>query len=339
MTKSHSARPKSCVAAPAICAAAISIFLVCISSFAQQPDLQKIRVLYLNRPLPAVVAQSQGIFAKYGIDAELVVEPGSEKLRSDLASGEGDVAFIAADNAVAMVDSGAGNVVIVMGGESSVNELIAQPEIKSIADLRGRKALVDAPNTAYALQLKKILLVNGLQPGKDVEIKSVGSTPYRLQGLKDDKENAAAILNPPFSILAKHAGLVSLGSVLKLLGADQDRATFALRPWAVSHSDLLEKYLAGYIEGQRWLMAPANKSLVVALLMKESNVTEEIANEWYAVVMKPGGYARDARFDVEGFRKTLQQRAEVEGGTNTKAPSAEKYYDLSYYREALKKLK
>ena len=86
-----------------------------------------------------------------------------------------------------MVESAGADVVIVMGGESSQNELIVQPEIKSIADLRGRKVLVDAPNTAYALQLKKILLMNGLQPGKDFDMKPVGSTPYRLQGMKDDK--------------------------------------------------------------------------------------------------------------------------------------------------------
>ncbi len=322
-----------------LCSASIILLAPCSASFAQQPALQKIRVLYLIRPLPVVVAQAQGIFAKYGIEVEFMLEPGSEKLRSDLAEGKGDVAFIAADNDVAMVESAGVDVVIVMGGESSSNELMVQPEIKSVGDLRGRRALVDAPNTAYALQLKKILLMNGVQPGKDVEIKSVGSTPYRLQGMKDDKANAAAILNPPFSVLAKHAGLVSLGSIRKLLGADQDRATFALRSWVKEHPDLVEGYLAGYVQGQRWLMDPANRSQVVALLTKESNVSEQIANEWYEVVMQPGGYAKDARFDVDGFKKTLQLRAEVEPGGNGKAPAAEKYYDLSYYRAALKKIK
>jgi hypothetical protein len=33
--------------------------------------------------------------------------------------------------------------------------------VRSFADLKGRTAIVDAPNTAYALQLKKILLLNG----------------------------------------------------------------------------------------------------------------------------------------------------------------------------------
>jgi hypothetical protein len=41
---------------------------------------------------------------------------------------------------------------------------------------------------------------------------------------------------------------------------------------------------------------------------------------------------------VDGFRKTLQLRAEIEAGGNDAAPAAEKYYDLSYYRMALAKI-
>jgi ABC-type nitrate/sulfonate/bicarbonate transport system substrate-binding protein len=321
------------------CSATVIILALCPSTFAQQPTLQKVRVLCINRPLPVVAAQSQGIFAQYGIEVELTVEPGSEALRRDLAAGKGDVAFVALDNAVAMVESAGADVVIVMGGESSLNELIVQPEIKSIADLRGRKVLVDAPNTAYALQLKKILLLNGLRPETDFSIEPVGSTQFRLQAMRDDNENAASILNPPFSILAKHDGLVSLGSMQKLLGGDQDRGTFALRPWAREHADLLERYLAGFVQGQRWLMASSSKPQVILLVIKEANLTYQFAVEWYATVVDAGGYAKDARFDLENFKKTLKLRAEVEAGGNDKAPAAQKYFDLSYYQKTMSKIK
>ena len=62
----------------------------------------------------------------------------------------------------------------------STNELIAQPDIHSVADLRGKTVIVDAPNTAYALQLKKILLLSTLKAGRDYEIKPIGATPLRL---------------------------------------------------------------------------------------------------------------------------------------------------------------
>jgi ABC-type nitrate/sulfonate/bicarbonate transport system substrate-binding protein len=321
------------------CLATFIIFVICLPTFAQATAPQKIRILCLARPLPVVIAESRGILAKYGIEVEYLLRPTSESLRSDLANGKGDVAFLAVDNDVAMVDSAGVDVVILMGGESSENELIAQPGIKSIADLRGRTLLVDAPNTAYALELKKVLLINGLKLGKDYEIKPVGSTPFRLQAMREHPEYAGAVMNPPFSIVARQAGMVSLGSMRTLLGTDLDRGTFALRVWARSHPDLLARYLAAYVEGQRWLLAPSNRQQVVALVMKESNLSGAIASEWYARMVEKGGYAKDAGFDVEGFKKTLKLRAEIEAGGSGSPPPAGKYYDLSFYRMALSKIK
>jgi ABC-type nitrate/sulfonate/bicarbonate transport system substrate-binding protein len=318
---------------------ALAALAICISSRAQQQAAQKIRVLCLARPLPVMIAESRGILTKYGIEVEYLVRPSSESLRNDLAAGKGDVAFLAVDNDVAMVDSTGVDVVIVMGAESSENEIIAQPGTKSIADLRGDTLLVDATNTAYALELKKVLQMNGMQPGKEYQLKPVGSTPFRLQAMRENREYAAAVMNPPFSIIAKQEGMVSLGSMRTLLGADLDRGTFALRAWARGNSDLLERYLAAYVEGQRWLMAPANRQQVVELVMKESNLPESTAGDWYAAMVQNGGYAKDAAFDVEGFKKTLQLRAEIEAGGYGAAPTAEKYFDLSYYRAALTKIK
>jgi ABC-type nitrate/sulfonate/bicarbonate transport system substrate-binding protein len=319
--------------------AAIVIFGVCISSQAQHAAPQKIRVLCLARPLPVIIAESRGILAKYGIEVEYLVRPSSESLRNDLAAGKGDVAFLAVDNDVAMVDSAGVDVVIVMGAESSENEIIAQPGTKSIADLRGHTLLVDATNTAYALELKKVLQTNGMQPGKEYGLKPVGSTPFRLQAMRENRDYAAAVMNPPYSIVAKQGGMVSLGTMRALLGWDLDRGTFALRAWARANSDLLERYLAAYVEGQRWLMSPASRQQVVELVMKESNLPEKTAGDWYGAMVENGGYAKDAEFNVEGFKRTLQLRAEVEAGGNGAAPAAEKYYDLSYYRAALSKIK
>jgi ABC-type nitrate/sulfonate/bicarbonate transport system substrate-binding protein len=322
-----------------LASSAIALLAIAAPANAQQTAPQKIRILCLARPLPVVIAESRGILARYGIEAEFLVRPSSESLRNDLAAGKGDVAFLAVDNDVAMVDSAGVDVVIVMGAESSENEIIAQPGTQSIAELRGHTLLVDATNTAYALELKKVLQNNGMKPGSDYQLKPVGSTPFRLQAMRENREYAAAVMNPPFSIVAKQCGMVSLGSMRKLLGADLDRGTFALRSWARDNSDLLERYLAAYIEGQRILMAPANKQQVVELVMKESNLPEPIARDWYAAMVENGGYAKDAAFDVEGFRKTLQLRSEIEAGGNGAAREAEKYYDLSYYRAALAKIK
>src|SRR5258708_37346010 len=90
------------------------------SAIAQTPSLEKIKLLtLLGRPLQFVVADKQGMFAKYGVEAETENLPNSDVLRTNLAAGKGDLAYLAVDNAVAIVGLAKQGVIIVMGGEGS----------------------------------------------------------------------------------------------------------------------------------------------------------------------------------------------------------------------------
>ena len=320
---------------------ASGVLLFSASALAQTQSPQRIKVLtLLGRPLQVVVAETHGMFAKYGIEVETENLLNSEVLRANLAAGKGDLAYLAVDNAVAMVELAHQDVIIVMGGEGSQNELIAQPEIKSIKDLNGKTLIVDAPNTAYALQMKKILLLSGLQAVRDYQIKPFGATPQRLIAMREHKENAGSMLGPPSSIVAKHEGFVSLGSVLDLIGPYQAAGYFTQRAWARDHKDALDNYLAAIVEAQRWLMTPSNKQQVIELMMKESHLAPDVATETYEVSMtRPGGYEKDAALDIDGFKNVLKLRAEVEGQWGGHPPVPEKYYDSSYYQAALAKLK
>jgi ABC-type nitrate/sulfonate/bicarbonate transport system substrate-binding protein len=317
----------------------LSAGLIAISARSQEMT-QKIRVLtLLGRPLQVTVAEAHGLFAKYGVAVETDNSSSSDELRAKLAAGKGDVAYAAVDNAVAMVELAKADVVIVAGGEGSQNELIAQSDIKSIKDLRGKTLIVDAPNTAYALQMKKILLLNGLTPA-DYEIKPYGVTPLRLTAMREHKEFAGSMLGPPASVLAKRSGLVSLGSVQDLIGPYQAAGNWAPRKWANDHRDPLVAYLAAFVEAQRWLMDPANRDQVIALLVKESHLPADVAAETYILSMtRPGGYEKDARLDLDGFTNVLKLRAEIEGQWGGHPPKPEKYYDTSYFDAALTKAK
>jgi len=320
---------------------AVCALLVCGAAHAQTTPPQQIHVLtLLGRPIQFIVADKQGLFAKYGTEVINDNKKNSDELRADLAAGKGDVAYLAVDNAVAMVELAHQDVVIVMGGEGSQNELIAQKDIKSIADLRGKTLIVDAPNTAYALQMKKILSLSGLAAGKDYEIKPFGATPQRLIAMREQKEFAGSMLGPPVSLVAKKEGFVSLGSVQQLIGPYQAAGFFSQRAWAKDHRDLLIALLSACIEAQRWLLNPANKPQVIDLLATQYQLSPEVAAEDYDIsITHPGGFAKDAQFDIPGFENVLKLRAEVEGQWGGHPPSPEKYYDPSYYQAALTKAK
>ena len=188
--------------------------------------------------LPIFAAQAKGFFAKRGLDVDVKFTPNSEELRNGLAEGRYQIAHSAIDNAFAMKDKANVDIAVVSGGDNSFNHLIVQPEIKSLADVKGKTVLVDAINTAYAFQLYEMLRQSGLSKG-DYQINPIGGTPSRLEGMLKDKGNVAAMMNPPFSINAQKAGLKSMGTAAAALGAYQGTSAFVLRAWGQANTDTL----------------------------------------------------------------------------------------------------
>jgi len=288
------------------------------------------------RALPFFVGVEKGMFGKQGLKLELSFTENSQTLRDGLASGKFDIVHSAVDNAVAMVEMAKVDVVIVTGGDSGTNEFIVQPEIKSWDDIRGKALVVDAPNTAYALVGKKILLKQGLKDGVDYKLNPAGNGTYRFKAMTESKDNAAAVMNLPYSVQAQELGLKSLGRTNDMLGPYQAGGAFVLRSWAQANGPTLERYIAGYVDALRWVMDKRNRAEAVAILMDKSKLPRPLAERSYDLMIEPGfGFAADAKFNAEGFRNVLAMRAEVEGGT-PQAP--ERYLDLSHYDRALQRL-
>ena len=310
-----------------------------VAALAGAAELTPVRVNVFPgaQNIPIFAGVAKGIFEKRGLKVDIQFTPNSDQQRKGLAEGAFEIAHAAVDNAIHMVESAKQDVVIVLGGDSSMNEFMVQPEIKSIAELRGSLVAVDAPNTAYALLAKKILLRNGLKEGADYTVAPVGGSAVRMKAVLDDKKYAAVVLNVPWSILAEQGGLKSLGRTVDLLGPYQASGAFVMRPWAQANGPLLERYLAAYVESLRWVMDPANRAEGVALLVQRLKLAPAVAEKSYDLMREPKfGLATDARFDVEGFRNLLAIRAEMEGQWGGKPPAPGKYYDLSYYERALK---
>ena len=286
--------------------------------------------------LSIYAAQHNNVFAKHGLAVELLFTPNSDVLRNGLAKGDHQIAHAGVDNAVAMAELAGADIAIVTGGDNGFNRVFVQPEITSYADLRGKTVVVDAPNTAFALLLYKVLKDNGLNKG-DYTVRPVGGTPLRLEAMTKDKANAAAgVLNPPFSFRAAQAGLKDMGAAAKAIGSYQSDGAFVMREWAKANGDTLVRYIRAYLEGRRWALDPKNKVEAIALLADRLKLAPDIAAQSYAVATDPAeGMAKDAKFDMEGFKNVLKLRAEIEGQWGGSPPAAEKYLDLSYYEKAL----
>jgi ABC-type nitrate/sulfonate/bicarbonate transport system substrate-binding protein len=325
-------RPTARIAPLAALAVLAMALLHAGAAGAAEPTLLRINSFPNAKALPLQVGIGKGFFARRGLKAELELTESSKAQRDGLAAGKFQIAQSAIDNAVAMIEGAKQDVVILSGGDSGMNEFFVQAGINSFAELRGRVILVDAPDTAYALQVKTLMAQHGVAPG-DYMIKPAGAGVYRFKAMLEDRNNAAAILNLPFTVEAAQAGMKSLGRTIDLLGPYQAAGGFALRAFAEQNRDTVERYLAAYVESLRWIRDPANRAEAVGLLVSEQKLAPQIAARTYDQLVDPAfGFTPDARFDMQGFRNMMALRAEVEGKTSG---TPEHYLDFSYYDRAM----
>ena len=139
--------------------------------------------------------------------------------------------------------------------------------------------------------------------------------------------------NPPFSLQALHGGLKDFGSAVSVIGPYQSDGGWVLRSWGQANGDVLTRYIQANIEGIRWALNPANKAAMVAILAERLKLANEVAAESFT--FSQNGFAADGKFDLDGFKNSLQLRAEMLGTWGGTPPAPDKYLDFTYYQRAL----
>jgi ABC-type nitrate/sulfonate/bicarbonate transport system substrate-binding protein len=290
---------------------------------------------------PIWVAQEKGYFADNGIEAKLTNTPNSVFQLTGLIEGRFDIGMTAIDNVVAYMEgqgeaqvSTQPDLVTFMGADNGFLSLVVQPEIKSLADLKGKTVSVDARTTGYAFVLFDLLARGGLKP-EDYNVERAGGVSSRWTALKERK-HAGTMLITPFDILAKAEGFNALQYAADVYGNYQGLVGATRKGWANDNRQKLVGYIRGYVAALDWLAKPENKDEAIAILRKNlPQMSAELAAQSYSVLAGPKGFTPKAKLDVDGVRRVLALRSRY-GEPKKELNDPLKYYDPSYYEAALK---
>jgi ABC-type nitrate/sulfonate/bicarbonate transport system substrate-binding protein len=107
------------------------------------------------------------------------------------------------------------------------------------------------------------------------------------------------------------------------------------RSWALSHADLLTKYIRAYVQAMDWLSDLSHRDEAVSLLRRHlPQMSENVATESYRRMVEDKGFSPRAQFDADGARQVLALRSHyAEPPRELKDPM--KYYDATYYKKAI----
>lgn len=327
-------------------ALAVGLLACCLISLstpavAQQPPKDVSVIVFpggFNWPI--WVGQDKGFFAKQGIKVNTTNTPNSRFQLVGMIEGKFDIAMTAIDNLIAYregqggVDLDASELIAVMGADNGFLRLTAVPDIKSIADLKGKQLSVDALTTGYAFVLLEILARNGMQIERDYTTVSAGGVLQRYQSLLE-KKHAATMLISPFDVMAQSKGFNVLADADTALGDYQGLVAGVRRSWAKQHSRELVGFIRGYRDSLNWLYSPANKDAAIALFLANvQGSTPESAAVSYGVLLHPKtGFTRDAKVSETGTKTVLQLREKF-GKPSRPMKGLDAYYDPTWYNEA-----
>ena len=212
---------------------------------------------------PLWVAQDQGMFERNALAVNITTTPNSVFQITGMLEGKFDIAMTTFDNVVAYQEgqgeaalTGTPDFFAFMGGGIGGLRLMANPEIKSIADLKGKTLGVDAAATGYVLAMRKLLQQGGLG-NDDYKFDRIGSTVARVEALQQNKV-AATMVNAPSDLGPLARGYKPLADVGRDLGPYQQLSGMASRAWAKQNPQKLLSFIRSYKAAMDWLFNPEN---------------------------------------------------------------------------------
>ena len=194
------------------------------------------------------LAKDAKIFEKHGLSVDVVlIESGVTTVQA-LTAGETQIAMGGGTVAVTSNLAGSDIVTIASIEPRLPYALLAQKEIRTFDQLKGKKLAISRFGSASDLAARLILQRFGLAPDKDVIILQTGGTSTRLSALSKRSVDAT-ILTPEFFNVAKKMGFSILADPTQYDIPFPQLEVITTRAFLKAQPDVAMRYMRAIVEG------------------------------------------------------------------------------------------
>ena len=279
------------------------------------------------------IAQRRGFLDRENIDLQIVPLPGVQHQIAELDKGAVDVSHTATPYLVQAALAGSDSVAIVGGLANPVFAVLAKPDIKSLAELRGRTIGLSLPVDTITIGTLKLLKRAGVG-ASDFTTREIVGTPPRVDCLLRGECDAVPVGQPDDLALARK-GYVNLGDSLQVIPALQFNVVAARRAWAAANAETVTRYTRAFVGAYRYMNDPANAADVAALIAETTGAAPDIARDIVRFYFDPPRaiMPRAGEINLEGMRAVISLMIEA-GELKSAPPEATRFVDLQYLRRA-----
>ena len=263
--------------------AMLMVFALSFRSHAASP-LTRVVIAFaaMNaRTAPLWAAQDHGFFSKHGIDAVTIFVTGAPILLAGMTSGDIHVGYTGGTAVLGAAVGGADLKILVSFTNRVTYDLVARQGTKSPEELRGKSiGVVSIGGTNWMgtiLGLERL----GLDPGRDnINLRVLGDDSVRVQALLSGTIDATA-LDGVYSRRLQERGFPILAEFSKLNLPILSTGVVARKAYIEKQLPAVENVLKALLEGNAYVLAPANKSSTLKTIQRHLKVGEREAEEGY----------------------------------------------------------
>ena len=245
------------------------------------------------------------LFEKNGLDVEVLYLESALVQRALIA---GNVAFGEMTGSLMSAPKLQGaDLVMVAGFLNHLQyRLVARPEIKSVAELKGKRVGVSRFGAGADRATRLLLSKLGLHPEKDVLLVQVGGAPTRLSALSANAIDAA-IVDPPDHKKAQEAGMRVLANMEEMNIPFQHTGLVTSRAQLAKAPDIARRVIKSFVEGIH--LASFNSETPKKAFRKYMRLQQERELEDAYQVLR-GFMQRKPYPTLEGFKAVFAELAE-----------------------------
>lgn len=209
-------------------------------------------------------AHDMSFFARQGLQSELIILSGIHGIQA-LIAGEIQF-FLGATDSAALAAARGSDLIILATAEPIRYKLIVQPEIKTVADLKGRKIVIDrVGGTSYYISLR-LLEKLGLKP-QDLELVQVGGGgTQRVAAFKSGVISAVVNTSERFEQMkvSHHALADAIEMGIKPMG----NSYMTTRSFRDRNRDAVQRTVRALVEARGWIKNPKNRDATLRIFSR-----------------------------------------------------------------------
>jgi NitT/TauT family transport system substrate-binding protein len=279
---------------------------------------------------PLWIAKDKKIFDKYGLDVQLIFVMGGALVSQMLAAGEIQIAANAPAALLSLIAGGEKIVMFLGISNTSPFALVTQPNIKTAADLKGKR--LGTARFGGSSHISALIALDhlGLDPKRDnIVLLQTGLDPERMAALEQKGLDAAMLqrLATKTMLARKYNQLLNLNQA-KI--PYQNTVLAARRDYMSAHPAAFDRFTRAIVEGYGYVFSKENKQSVKEVIAKNLRLPNaDAAEDFYLEAQEE--LDRKPYPTVEGTKTVIKYVAER--NPKVAALKAEEIIDASWLKK------